>query len=91
MLIKENEKIITNWYQKPTNTDRILNYNLSYEIYLKRNIVFNLVDRADYYLIKNVHNFNLKFIKDLLIKNAHPKNFIDVCVRNNEKDLAKCK
>ena len=27
MLLKENGKVITNMYQKPTNTGRILNFN----------------------------------------------------------------
>ena len=63
LLIRENGKIVTNWYQKPTNTDRIHNFNSSHKIQLKRNIIFNLVDRAVLLSDKKFHNYNINFIK----------------------------
>ena len=87
MLIREKGQIIINWYQKPTNTDRILNYNSSHKIQLKQNIVFKLVDRALLLSDRKFHNFNLNFINKLLINNAYLKIFIDLCVRERMRKI----
>lgn len=38
--------IITNWYQKPTSTDRFLNFHSNHTIQQKKIIAYNLIDRA---------------------------------------------
>lgn len=40
-LILKNNRIITNWYQKPTCSGRILNFHPNHLVQLKRNIYSN--------------------------------------------------
>ena len=43
LIIKYN-KIISNWFQKPTSSNRTINYFSNHPICQKKNIVYNLVD-----------------------------------------------
>lgn len=61
-LIKDNNKIITNWYQKPISSDRLINYLSDHPIPQKKNIVYNMVDRAISLSNKKFHFDNLKKI-----------------------------
>ena len=45
-LVKENGNIITDWYYKLMSSNRTLNYHSNHPLSLKKNIVFNLIDRA---------------------------------------------
>ena len=45
-LINFKNKIVTDWYHKPTCTFRTLNYKSNHPIQLKLNIIYNLIDRC---------------------------------------------
>lgn len=79
-LTKVNNKIITNWYIKPSNSSRLLNYNSNHSIQLKKNIIYNLTDRAISLSNKQFHSMNLNIITDLLKENDYPPPFIESCI-----------
>ena len=77
LIIKENQ-IISNWFQKPTSSNRTINYFSNHPIYQKKkNIVYNLVDRAISLSHKTFHNVNLKIVKEILLNNDYPNSFTD--------------
>ena len=80
-LIRDNNKIITNWYQKPMCSGRLLNFKSNHTMQQKRNIISNLVDRSFLLSDKKFHSNNLKLIYNMLIDNNYPKKFIDDCVQ----------
>ena len=45
-LINKNNRISTNWYQKPTSSSRVINFLSKHPIQQKRNIIYNLTDRG---------------------------------------------
>ena len=59
-LIRINDKISTNWYQKPSSSGRILNFNSNHHIQLKKNLIFNLIDRAFLLSDKKFHHNNIQ-------------------------------
>ena len=75
LLIKHNNKIITNWYMKPTSSGRFLNYNSHHPMSQKIAMIYNLVDRAIKLSDKKFHYNNLKHVKKLLHDNGYPKDF----------------
>ncbi|XP_043478403.1 uncharacterized protein LOC122508871 [Leptopilina heterotoma] len=85
-LIRENNHIITDWYQKPTSSDRLINYFSDHPIQQKKNIVYNLVDRAISLSNKKFHFDNLKKIRKILKNNSYPLDFIEkhVGIRMNK-------
>ena len=76
LIIKENQ-IITNWFQKPTSSSRTINHSPNHPICQKKNIVYNLVDRAISLSHKTFHDANLKIVKQMFLDNDYPNNFID--------------
>ena len=71
----DKNSIITNWYQKPTNSNRVLNFNSNHTIQLKRNIIYNLVDRALLLSHEKFHTENLFIVKKILGENSWRKKW----------------
>ena len=59
-LINKNNRISTNWYQKSTSSSRIINFLSKHPIQQKRNIIYNLTDRAIVLSDKQFYLENLK-------------------------------
>ena len=76
LIIKEN-KIIFNWFQKPTSSNRSIKYFSNHPILQRVKIVYNLVDQAISLSYKTFHDANLKNVKQILSSNDYPNNFID--------------
>ena len=76
-LIRTSSKILTNWYQKPTSLGRVINYFSNHPIQQKKNIIFNLVDRALLLSDSNFHLDNIKLIKNMLRNNDYHVWFIE--------------
>ena len=70
-LIHTNSRILTNWYQKPTSSGRILNFNSNHHINLKKNMIYNLVDRSILLSDKKFHNDNINSITEILKNNKY--------------------
>ena len=71
-LIKHDGNIITVWYLKSMSTNRTLNFYSNHPVSLKKNIVFNLIDRAILLSDKCFHNKNILRVKNILNENSYP-------------------
>ena len=71
-LISSDNHIITNWFQKPTASGRFINYFSNHPPQQKKNIVYNLIDRAILLSYESFHRANLKKVEQLLINNEYP-------------------
>ncbi|KAJ8664749.1 hypothetical protein QAD02_006411 [Eretmocerus hayati] len=76
LMINDNGKLITDWYQKPTQSLTYLNFNAHNPITQKKATIYNLVDRGIKLAHQKFHAKNLIRIRDLLIKNDYPRKFI---------------
>ena len=76
-LIRHGDKLISNWFRKPSSSDRTLSFKSNHTLHLKRNIVFNLVDRAIILSHEMFHDDNIKIVNDILIKNSYDQKFVD--------------
>ena len=63
LIIQKEGRIITNWYQKPTFSGRMLNYNSEHPFTHKKGVIFNLVDRAILLSHPSFHRQNIKNYK----------------------------
>lgn len=82
LLINDNNKIITNWYQKPIATNRFLNFFSHNPVHQKIGIVYNLVDRAILLADERFHTSNLEKIKIILNNNNYPADFVQKNINN---------
>ncbi|XP_044760848.1 uncharacterized protein LOC123318294 [Coccinella septempunctata] len=89
----EEQKIITNWYTKPTSSGIILNYLSNHATSYKISAINNLLHRAINLSSPVYHDLNIKKVKHILRDNKYPKPFVDRIVsellrkRNNEKTV----
>ena len=89
-LIRHNNCIITDWFQKPSSSGRMINYLSNHPIQHKKDIVYNLVDRALLLSEKMFHNKNLIKVKSLLTKNNYPINFVEINVKKRMSKIKYC-
>lgn len=75
-IIKNNNKLITNWFQKSISSNRLINYFSFHPIQQKRNAIFNLYDRAILLSHDSFHNDNIKKVVKILLNNNYPLEFI---------------
>ncbi|XP_011861774.1 PREDICTED: uncharacterized protein LOC105558604 [Vollenhovia emeryi] len=76
-VLRENNKMITNWYRKPTFSGRYINYFSSHPTKYKINTITTLVDQAILLSDARFHNSNIKLIQDILLNNSYPPRFIN--------------
>ena len=76
-LIRHNNTIITDWFNKPTSSGRLINFLSNHPTRQKINIVYNLVDRAISLSHKQFHKKNLDSVFRILQNNNFPRNFIN--------------
>ena len=86
-LIKDNNSLITDRYQKPTSSGRVLDYRSNHTTQQKKNIIFNLIDRAISLSHTKFHNKNLKTIQEILLNNNYKRYFINSCINNRLRKL----
>lgn len=79
-----NNKIITNWYTKPSFTARYLNYYSYYPLRYKINLITNLRNRVNKLSNSEFHNTNLKKLYNIFIDNSYPPTLINKILYNNE-------
>ncbi|XP_044760366.1 uncharacterized protein LOC123317821 [Coccinella septempunctata] len=75
-IIRNNNKLETKLYRKPTNTDRILDYNSAHSERQKRAIITNYIDRAIKLTSPTYRPTILEETITLLTKNNYPINKI---------------
>lgn len=80
-VIRNGEKLMTNWYQKPSSSGRYLNYHSHHPLNYKVNVINNLVDHAIFLSDDRFHDTNIKIVKKILLNNSFPEKIIDFYVR----------
>ena len=70
-IFKKNNRLITNWFQKLTSSRRVINFSSNHPIQQKKNIIYNLVDRAILLSHKKFHKDNLRKIQKMLRNNNY--------------------
>ena len=78
---------MTNWYRKPLNSTRLLNFQSNHSTQQKRNIVYNLVDRAIKLSHKKFHKENLKIVRNILNQNNYPEHFVNLCIKTRLRKI----
>ncbi|XP_015118562.1 uncharacterized protein LOC107042164 [Diachasma alloeum] len=70
-----------NWYQKPTSSGRVINYQSNHLMAHKVGVVFGMLHRAIGLSHEDFHEANIDRVKDTLTKNGYPGKFVMKCVR----------
>ena len=82
MIIRKYDNIVTDWYQKPTFSGRLLNFNSKHPFAHKKGVIYNLVDRAILLSDQCFHKNNLHKVKQILLNNQYPikiiKKFVNI-------------
>ena len=76
-IIRENNKLITNWYHKPTFSSRFINFHSNCPKHQKVALIYNLIDHAYKLSDNRFLEQNLLCVKKILIINDFPLKFID--------------
>ena len=87
LVINDNNNIVTDWYQKSVYSGRVIHFKYSHPLYQKKNIIYNLVDRSFLLSNKKFHNKNRTIIKDILLRNKYPLDFINLHIKNRINKL----
>ncbi|XP_067216923.1 reticulocyte-binding protein homolog 1 isoform X1 [Linepithema humile] len=82
LITTEQNEIIFNHYQKPTNSGRLLNFNSNHPIQHKRAIISNMTDRILTLSHHKFHKSNLNKAINSLLENGYPLKFIFENMRN---------
>ena len=85
---RSNNNILTDWYRKSICSDRVIMYTSNHSLQQKKNIVYNLVDRALSLSDPLFHKKNRQIITDILLKNHYPRNFIETHIEHRLKKLS---
>lgn len=80
-IIRCDNKILTDWYQKPTATGRYINFNSHHPLTMKKALVYNLTDKAILLSHFQFHDKNLELIKNFLSYNNYPLPFINFHIK----------
>ena len=84
---KHNNSLTTNWFQKPTSSNILLNFFSNHDFQLKKNIIYNLVDRAILFSDIKFQNNNLNIIKKILHENNYTTKYIERCISEDSEKL----
>jgi len=82
-----NNRILFDWFHKPTFSGRYLNYLSQHPLSQKKGTIFGLVDRMFLLSHPEFHQKNLTFIIEILLENDYPLEFIFNTIRTRIKSL----
>lgn len=94
LLIRNTDNTIsTDWYKKPSSSDRILNFLSSHPMHQKINIIKNLTKKCIILSDKKFLDKNVKRIKEILFNNNYPKNLVNrvICETKNKNKQSNSK
>jgi len=80
-LIRENDRLISNWYTKPTFSGRFLNFFSQHPLAHKKGTIISLIDRVLLLSHPMFHNENLDFVVKVLLENGYPLHLIFSTIR----------
>ncbi|CAD6225600.1 GSCOCG00011838001-RA-CDS, partial [Cotesia congregata] len=75
-----DEELRTKWFQKPTSSGRLLNFNSHHPLAHKTSVALGLIYRAVTLNHSMYHQENLKKVRVILKRNNYPTKFIDCCI-----------
>jgi len=87
-IILDDQKIVFDRYEKPTNTGRYINYHSQHPVSQKRSIIYGLVDKTILLSHPRFQEKNLKGIINILLENCFPLPFIFATINTRIKTLA---
>jgi len=80
-IIKQNNFLIFDWFQKPTFSGRFLNFHSHHPFTHKRGTMYSLVDRVLRLSHPNFHQKNFDYIIKILLDNGYPLHLIFWTIR----------
>ncbi|XP_044766578.1 uncharacterized protein LOC123322665 [Coccinella septempunctata] len=83
-VIRSSGCLRTDWYRKPTFSERFLNFNSQHPFTHKINLIENLKFRATHLASTEFHVDNMNKIKSFLIKNNYPVSLIRRILNKND-------
>jgi len=86
-IIIKNNRIIFDWYHKPTFSGRYLNYWSQHPLSQKKGTIIGLVDRIFLLSHPEFHQKNFSFIIRILLENDYPLKFIFNTIGTRVKSL----
>ncbi|XP_075160458.1 uncharacterized protein LOC142233427 [Haematobia irritans] len=84
LIIRDGNKIKTDWYQKPTSSGRLVNFYSSHPRRVIQNTAQNFVNRVLNISSQEFHQPNIKKIKEILQQNSFPLSTIDKLINNSK-------
>lgn len=82
MVIRQDNTLITDWYTKPTNSGRCINFLSNHSALQKKNVATNLIHRALSLSHSKFEEKNVKRVFDILLTNNYPKYYIRKMMNN---------
>jgi len=86
-IIIKNNRIVFNWFHKPTFSGRYLNFLSQHPLSQKRGTIMSLVDRAFLLSHPEFHQQNFELIVRILMENDYPLSFIFNAISSRIKGL----
>ncbi|XP_071577748.1 uncharacterized protein [Temnothorax nylanderi] len=86
-VIRVGNRLITNWYRKPTFSGRYTNFFSSHPFKYKVNTITSLLDRAILLSDESFHTSNINTVKKILLNNSFPMDLINKHINIRIKEL----
>jgi len=85
-VIRDGNRLLINWYCKPTFSGRYVNYYSSHPLKYKINTIISLIGRAILLFDNRFHENNIQTVKSILINNCFSRKLINkhINIRLNE-------
>ena len=83
-----NNQIIIDWYQKPSNSGRFLNFFSNHSITQKINLVKGMKNRLNLISHPSLLHKNLNILSKLFQNNGYPKSLVNKILFNNQTQQA---
>ncbi|XP_025268300.1 uncharacterized protein LOC112639226 [Camponotus floridanus] len=77
MVIRSNGRLLTDWYRKPTCSNRYINFHSKHPLKYKLNTIYNLVDHAILLADTRFHAKNIEAVRRTLSNNCFPNQIIN--------------
>lgn len=77
IVIRSESRLLTDWYRKPTCSNRYINFHSKHSFKYKMNTIYNLVDRAILLADVRFHSKNIDIVKQILSNNYFPTQIIN--------------
>jgi len=87
-IILDNQTILFDNYEKPTNTGRYINYHSQHPLSQKKSIIYGLIDRTVLLSHPKFQEKNLRNVINALLNNCYPLPFIFDTINRRIKMLS---